>query len=147
MSTPEDHFIERVGNALTDCAELRDIVPPEWEDGVREQVRRNIAVAMGLIQHPGLPMSVEWNQQTLAWELLAGGSGDTETEKAATRLAAYSMLAMTFLGKLCELLDSDEAGVYRSRLAAGERQRLDTAAEALRAVAEAVGDDGVYPWL
>ena len=67
MSTPEDYFTGKVGDALVACAKAREAVPLEWGEAKQECMRRNIAAAMGLLQPPDVGLCVTQDRQTYEW--------------------------------------------------------------------------------
>ena len=154
MGSPDDYFVEKTGKALVACAELRDLIPAEWEQNVQERVRRDIAVAMGLLQHPEMVVCVTHDRGALRRDAQVvdvdlGGlpTQEKSLRTTASRLTAYASLTHRLLEKVPKLLDSPDGQYYAAKLLAKDREHFARGTEAVRAVLNAVGDDGIFPWL
>ena len=159
MSEPEEYMIEKLCEAMVACAKARELVPSEWDDSRRDELRHQLTVAMGLLEPPGMSFSVSKDMQTLRWEAFCysvenrPAEWETEYKQAertiglATRLTGYALFGRTVLKRVCELLNSRDAQHYKHKLPAEFKEHMDSGRQALEEVLDAVGDDGVSPWL
>ena len=159
MGEPEDYFIEKLCDALAACARARELVPSEWDAETQDDVRRQIAVAMGLLQPPGMAISVTKGRETLRWDTCLFDMDDDRTDSGrpinqehrvrsvASRLTAYARLAQSILTRLEQLLQSYEARAYRAKLTPEEGANFLASSKTISTVLHALGDDGIYPWL
>ncbi len=149
-----DVFFDRIGKALIACVQARECVPMDWNDDNQDRMRQHIALAMGLLQPPGATVGVFGDPQT---EQLSTAAGDIKPDSTLDcerrvralpiRVAAYAILGQTVVKNLKRLLNTYDAQRYEANLPPEIRKQLDAAAECFRAIDDAVGDDGVYPWL
>ena len=159
MSEPEEYMIEKLCEAMIACARARELVPSEWDDAKHDALRHQLTVAMGLLEPPGMSFSISKNVETLQWEACCyavdNNSVDWETRckraertiSVATRLTGYALFGRTVLKKIGELLNSHDAQHYKHKLPAQFKEHMDSGRQALEEVLDAVGDDGVSPWL
>ena len=159
MGEPEDYFIEKLCDALAACARARELVPLEWDEETQDEVRRQIAVAMGLVQPPGMEFGVLKDPETLRWEAWCYVMDDKSMEweagyrkaeratSAAMRLTGYALFGQVVLKRITKLLSLPDAQRHKHKLSAQFGKRISSGQRALQEVLDAVGDDGVYLWL
>ena len=58
MSTTEQEFLSRVNDILSECEELKDMIPDEWSEEAQEQAKTRMCTVMNLLRspHPGLSL-------------------------------------------------------------------------------------------
>jgi hypothetical protein len=154
MGSQERVFIDQLSKALAACAEARAAVPLDWDEALQERCRQNIATAMGILQPPGIGISVTWDARTYSWmtwvfDVQSGTLVDHEQRirDLVVRISSYAMTGRGAVTNLMRLLDAYDARRYTSKLPDEVQKQLASAESFFQAVIDVVGDEGCYPWL